>query len=208
MVQSSEFRVQGSGSGVEQYRGRQCRGSTSRESSSSSGSSRGRCRSCASGSRTCPAGRPAERFVKQLDKAGSYLRLIDFVHHSTLGLRVIKNQERDLAGVADFEVGELGDEALVPGRVEEELRPKLVAGELRLAVGRDFWVWAQPLVVIALDDAVQVSGVEGFGLGLRGLRVSGWGGTWMITLRERSATSPRSSIRTPSAMYCFRVQTV
>ena len=29
-------------------------------------------------------------------EAGSYLRLIDFVHHSTLGLRVIK-RERELA---------------------------------------------------------------------------------------------------------------
>ena len=27
-------------------------------------------------------------------KAASYLRLIDFVHHSTLGLRVIKKKKR------------------------------------------------------------------------------------------------------------------
>jgi len=27
-------------------------------------------------------------------EAGSYLRLIDFVHHSTLGLRVIKKKRR------------------------------------------------------------------------------------------------------------------
>jgi len=29
-------------------------------------------------------------------EAGSYLRLIDFVYHSTLGLRVIKKKKRDL----------------------------------------------------------------------------------------------------------------
>ena len=29
-------------------------------------------------------------------EAGSYLRLIDFVHHSTLGLRVIKKKKRSL----------------------------------------------------------------------------------------------------------------
>jgi len=28
-------------------------------------------------------------------EAGSYLRLIDFVYHSTLGLRVIKKREED-----------------------------------------------------------------------------------------------------------------
>jgi len=30
-------------------------------------------------------------------KAGSYLRLIDFVYHSTLGLRVIKKKKRSEA---------------------------------------------------------------------------------------------------------------
>ena len=30
---------------------------------------------------------------------GSYLRLIDFVYHSTLGLRVIKKRRRDLTEV-------------------------------------------------------------------------------------------------------------
>jgi len=29
-------------------------------------------------------------------EAGSYLRLIDFVYHSTLGLRVIKKKKRSL----------------------------------------------------------------------------------------------------------------
>jgi len=38
-------------------------------------------------------------------EAGSYLRLIDFVHHSTLGLRVIKKRREGLRGA-------LGDHAL------------------------------------------------------------------------------------------------
>ena len=32
-------------------------------------------------------------------EAGSYVRLIDFVYHSTIGLRVIKKQKCDVAGV-------------------------------------------------------------------------------------------------------------
>jgi len=37
-------------------------------------------------------------------EAGSYLRLIDFVYHSTLGLRVIKKEERvvDLGSGGNF----------------------------------------------------------------------------------------------------------
>ena len=31
-------------------------------------------------------------------EAGSYLRLIDFVFHSTLGLRVIKKREKSVQG--------------------------------------------------------------------------------------------------------------
>jgi len=31
-------------------------------------------------------------------EAGSYLRLIDFVYHSTLGLRVIKKEKKELSG--------------------------------------------------------------------------------------------------------------
>ena len=31
-------------------------------------------------------------------EAGSYLRLVDFVYHSTLGLRVIKKKEREVDG--------------------------------------------------------------------------------------------------------------
>ena len=38
-------------------------------------------------------------------EAGSYLRLIDFVYHSSLGLRVIKREKRDL------DERPLGDEA-------------------------------------------------------------------------------------------------
>ena len=34
-----------------------------------------------------------------VSEAGSYLRLIDFVYHSTLGLRVIKKREKDRAFV-------------------------------------------------------------------------------------------------------------
>ena len=44
---------------------------------------------------------------------GSYLRLIDFVHHLTLGLRVIKKKEEDLPGLWVVRVG--GDDG--------ELRP-------------------------------------------------------------------------------------
>ena len=33
-------------------------------------------------------------------EAGSYLRLIDFVHHSTLGLRVMKKKKHHASGSA------------------------------------------------------------------------------------------------------------
>ena len=33
---------------------------------------------------------------------GSYLRLVDFVYHSTLGLRVIKKKKKHVIGVSDF----------------------------------------------------------------------------------------------------------
>jgi len=34
-------------------------------------------------------------------EAGSYLRLIDFVYHSTIGLRVIKKKRRTFNGSGD-----------------------------------------------------------------------------------------------------------
>ena len=49
-------------------------------------------------------------------EAGSYLRLIDFVHHSTLGLRVIKKKKRNL-------------EAEVEGREVRALLPNPVFGK-------------------------------------------------------------------------------
>ena len=36
-------------------------------------------------------------------EAGSYLRLIDFVYHSTLGLRVIKKKREDIRSVSSGE---------------------------------------------------------------------------------------------------------
>jgi len=48
---------------------------------------------------------------------GSYLRLIDFVYHSTLGLRVIKKRKRKQVGGADDLVadGARGAAVLFPG---------------------------------------------------------------------------------------------
>ena len=38
-------------------------------------------------------------------EAGSYLKLVDFVHHSTLGLRVIKKKKRScIGGVSGCEI--------------------------------------------------------------------------------------------------------
>ena len=45
-------------------------------------------------------------------RAGSYLRLIDFVYHSTLGLRIIKKNKKDINLRKDLH-GCLLDEALL-----------------------------------------------------------------------------------------------
>jgi len=50
-------------------------------------------------------------------EAGSYLRLIDCVYHSTLGLRVIKKKK----GTSDVVVAELLDHAGLFGKVFQDL---------------------------------------------------------------------------------------
>jgi len=56
-------------------------------------------------------------------KAGSYVRLIDFAYHSTLGLRVIKKKRSTSEGVAGRLLGEVSVEG-VGSRVEPWYRPQ------------------------------------------------------------------------------------
>jgi len=52
-------------------------------------------------------------------EAGSYLRRIDFVYHSTLGLRVIKKKRRGLVGVAVVTIVERRVDVVLPLSSEE-----------------------------------------------------------------------------------------
>ena len=57
-------------------------------------------------------------------EAGSYLRLIDFVYHSTLGLRVIKKKKRGLVDIpSDSE--QRGKTLTVFKGVNLEAKPKI-----------------------------------------------------------------------------------
>ena len=49
---------------------------------------------------------PSKVEVCSGSEAGSYLRLIDFVYHSTLGLRVIKKKEKAMSCLSKVEVAE------------------------------------------------------------------------------------------------------
>ena len=52
------------------------------------------------GARPCNSGKCAGNYFTEMcsgSEAGSYLRLIDFVYHSTLGLSVIKKKKRGAA---------------------------------------------------------------------------------------------------------------
>jgi len=44
---------------------------------------------------------PGWTWSRYTSETGSYLRLIDFVYHTTLGLRVIKKRRRDLVEIFD-----------------------------------------------------------------------------------------------------------
>jgi len=61
-------------------------------------------------------------------EAGSHLRLIDFVYHSTLGVRVIKKRR----GMSLGEAEEAGDETLVAlDRPQHRISPRIVLRRFR-----------------------------------------------------------------------------